>query len=276
MSTVPYEEFTALYADSVKRVYAHWTPAMQDTLARHCRSWASDNFDFQEYLKQSIKRFYLAYTQLASLPNAHSVCDVGGFWGVFAITLSELGYEVTMTEALQYYDGCFDELFDAVRNCGVTIEDCDMFEPDAHPQHHFDFVTIMAVLEHYPHSLKTFMNNVSQLLHPHSRLYLEVPNIAYWHKRLRLLRGQTPLADIRDIYHSATPFIGHHHEFTMQELESLADISGLQVLERQCFNYSQSMSFARHVLSAPIEALAYLLVPQSREILSVLCQKVAA
>ncbi|MEO1996818.1 MAG: methyltransferase domain-containing protein [Planctomycetaceae bacterium] len=276
MSPVSYDQFSAVYAASVQRVYAHWTPAMQDTLAQHCRSWSSDNFDFREYLKQSVKRFYLAYSQLSDRPHAHSVCDVGGFWGVFGITLSELGYQVTMTEALQYYDGCFDALFAAVRDSGVSILDCDLFAPDVKLEHQYDFVTIMAVMEHYPHSLKSFMDNVGGLLHADSLLYLEVPNIAYWNKRLQLLRGQTPLPDIREIYDSATPFIGHHHEFTMKELESLAEISGLQVLDRRCFNYSQTMSFARHVCSAPVEALAYLLVPLSREILSVVCQKPAA
>jgi len=249
---------------------------MQDTLAQHCRSWSSDSFDFRQYLKQSAKRFYLAYQQLGNRPDASSVCDVGGFWGVFAITLTELGYQVTMTEALQYYDGCFDSLFAAIRASGVSILDCDMFAPETQLEDQFDFVSIMAVMEHYPHSLKSFMNNIAALLHTQSLLYLEVPNIAYWHKRLRLLRGQTPLADICDIYESATPFIGHHHEFTMHELEQLVEISGLQVLDRNCFNYSQSMSFAQHVLTAPIEAFAYLLVPHSREVLSVLCEKPAA
>ena len=124
----------------------------------------------------------------------------------------------------------------------MTILDYDPFLPEASLSERFDVITVMAVLEHYPHSLKTFMTNIRSLTQPDGRLYIEVPNIAYWPKRTALLFGRTPLAQLTDIFHSEVPFIGHHHEFTIAELRDLVRLSGLSIVYEDYYNYTRSVA----------------------------------
>ena len=73
------------------------------------------------------------------------------------------------------------------------------------------------------------MQNMALLMNTSGRLYLEVPNIAYLPKRFTfMLTGKSPLTPIDQIYYSQTPFIGHHHEYTMEELKILARLSNLK------------------------------------------------
>lgn len=269
-----FRAFDEVYQDCVGKVFAHWNVEMQSQLALHCYAWRPEVFDFRNYLEVSSLRFHKAYSALASAGTKQRVCDVGGFWGVFPMTLNALGFEVAMTESLQYYGETFKPLFAAIQRSGVAIVDYDPFEPKAELNEKFDVVTVMAVLEHYPYSLKTFMDKVTLLLKPEGRLYLEVPNIAYWPKRVGLMRGQTPQAQLSDIYRSAVPFIGHHHEFTIGELRELASLSGLRVVSESFYNYSDaSRAKWKSLLRFPIRSLAFSLLKDSRECLAILCEQ---
>ena len=271
MDVLGFQEFDRIYQESVREVYAHWSPAMQERLAENCRGWAPDAFDFRNYLQASSPRFHRAYRRLTELAPGHRVCDVGGFWGVLAVTLKALGFDVTMTESLGYYGGAFDPLFRAIEARGIAVVDYDPFAPEERLPARFDAVTVMAVIEHYPHSLKPFLGNVKALLGAGGIAHIEVPNIAYWPKRVAFLRGTTPLADARTIYQSAVPFVGHHHEYTLDELRAVAALAGLEVLREDCYNYSLEAGWGRR-LRRPIEALAFAFVPSTRECLSVTCR----
>ena len=213
---------------------------MQAEIAVHCYGWQPELFDFTSYFRSSSVRFYNAYQTLTeTLPKNASICDIGGFGGVFPIVLSRLGYKVSMTESLKYYSGAFEPLFDYVEKCGVTIIDYDPFDENAAPPLKVDFLTCMAVLEHYPYSPAQFMNNIKGFLHSGSMAYFEVPNIAYWPNRQKLLLGDSPLVPIEQIFKSEVPFIGHHHEYDKRELLNLMNLSGFSVSEVKLFNYSR-------------------------------------
>jgi len=266
-------DFDKLYQDAVRAVFRHWTERMQREIAAHCHAWGPGLFDFETYLRASSIRFYKAYRAFADVGAGPRVCDVGGFWGVFPVTLKSLGYDVTMTESLKYYGGSFDALFNFIADAGVSVLDFDPFEPDAALPARFDVVTVMAVLEHYPHSLKPFMKNVISILQPRGKLYLEVPNIAFWPKRIDLLLGRTPQSPLADIYESEVPFIGHHHEFTINELRDLARRSGLSILRENFYNYSPgTLVGSRLLLLHPLQLLAFYLLRDSRECLAILCE----
>lgn len=268
-----FQEFDAIYQESVRVVFEHWTTEMQAELAAHCHAWGPGLYDFKNYLQVSSIRFYKAYRSFAENEDVQKVCDVGGFWGVFPLTLKKLGYEVAMTESLQYYGASFNGLFKCIADHGVTIFDYDPFEPEAALPERFDVITVMAVLEHYPHSLKPFMQNIRSLLKPDGRLYLEVPNLAYWPKRVALLLGRTPQAQISDIFRSEVPFIGHHHEFTIAELRDLARLSGLTILHEDFYNYTlDRFPKLRTLLRSPLMFLMFPLLKESRECLAVLCK----
>jgi 2-polyprenyl-3-methyl-5-hydroxy-6-metoxy-1,4-benzoquinol methylase len=268
-----FSEFDVIYQESVRIVFEHWTEAMQAELAAHCHAWGPGLYDFKNYLEVSSIRFYKAYRSFADEGISQSICDVGGFWGVFPLTLKKLGFDVSMTESLKYYGQSFSNLFDCIAEHGVTIFDYDPFEPDAVSPGQFDVVTVMAVLEHYPHSLKTFMENVRGMLGPGGKLYLEVPNIAYWPKRIELLRGRTPLAQLSDIFQSDTPFIGHHHEFTIAELRDLVRLSRMSIVSEDFYNYTLPASPGlKKRIRFPLMFLMFSLLKDSRECMAVLCQ----
>lgn len=271
---LPYQAFDKIYQHCVGQVLEHWNAEMQAQLALHCYGWRPGAFDFRNYLQLSSIRFYHAYVAFAEGGTEQRVCDVGGFWGVFPMTLKALGFEVAMTESLQYYGETFEPLFAAIRSAGVDVFDYDPFDAKAHLDEEFDVVTVMAVLEHYPHSLQVFMNHATLLLKPQGKIYLEVPNIAYWPKRVGLLRGQTPHAQLSDIFRSAVPFIGHHHEFTIAELRELASLSGLRILSETFYNYSDAGNTRwKSVLRSPIQALAFSVLKDSRECMAILCDQ---
>ena len=272
MSPIPYEQFAETYRQAVTDVLAWWTPEMQAELAAHCRGWAPDRFDFGAYLRASTPRYWRPYRAIAERGDAMSVCDVGGFWGVFPVTLKRLGHDVAMTEALKYYSASFDRLFGFLRGEGVRVEDFDPFEDDARPPGAFDALTLMAVVEHYPHSLRTAMRHAKAMMNPGALLYIEAPNIAYWPRRIALLKGRTPLTPVRDIYESRVPFIGHHHEMTLAELHDLADLAGLRIVREHCYNYTpRPLAGVRDLLGRPFEWLAYRLSRTTREVLSIEC-----
>ena len=271
MSTLTFNEFNNVYSDVVEAVLKYWTPQMQEELSKHNIGWANGSIDFRQYLKCSAIRFYKAYLAF-ECEGGGSLCDIGGFWGVFTITLKKLGVEdVCMTESLQYYSNAFDDLFGYIRERGVTIIDFDPFSEYEVLTGKFDMITAMAVIEHYPHSLKIFMFNLKAILKENGRLYVEVPNIAYWPKRIQMLKGKTPLVNISDIYNSYMPFIGHHHEFTISELRDLARVSGFNVIAEHFYNYSIHASLTG-IIWNPIQFLAMLLLKDSRECLAILCR----
>ena len=272
MIPLSYAEFTKLYLAELSEALAFLTPQMQEAMARHNRGWAVDSMDFEQYLRASAKRFHLAYLALCK-GRADSACDIGGFWGIFSITLKKLGMpQVAMTETLHYYGSAFDGLFGHIRANGVEIIDYDPFVPGALLDRTFDFVSAMAIIEHYPHSLRPFMENTRAIMAEHGRYYIEVPNIAFFSKRLAMLFGHTPLTNLRAIYESATPFTGHHHEFTLTELHELVELAGLEVIDEITYNYSLPAGLYPYI-RIPLTMLFSAVHKASRECLAVLCRK---
>lgn len=231
-------EFKQIYDFELQKVLGFLTVDMQKMLAKHNYGWRVGETNFEMYLTASAKRFYKAYESVYD-SHSESVCDIGGFWGIFPIVLAKIGIKnVAMTEALEYYDSAFDDLFDYIRSKGVEIIDTDPFAINESNFRKYDFVSALAVIEHYPHSLKIFMDNFKKLMTNDGCGYIEVPNIAYLPKRLSFLFGISPLSSLRHIYKSEVPFTGHHHEFVIEELYDLAELSELKVVTLKTYNYS--------------------------------------
>lgn len=271
MSSPP-SPFDGIYRQCVEEIYAYWNPDMQREIAAHNAGWEVGQFDFRHYLSRSLIRFRRVYAWLSET-KAATVCDIGGHWGILPLALQRLGYRAAMTERRNLYSQAFNPLFDYLAKQGVEILDADPFEDNLSMRRSFDAVTAMAVLEHYPHSLRVFFENVKNLSSPQGRIYLEVPNIAYWPKRLNFFfRGVTPLTPIETIYRSSVPFIGHHHEFTMDELKTLAKLAGLRVVQEDYFDYSSDPLPWWRILVKPYRAVP-LVFPSTKEILAVVCER---
>lgn len=280
MVTPSESEFERIYQQTLTELSASWSEGMQQEVARHNVAWHPDRFDFDEYLRCSLVRYLRAYSVLESV-DARSVCDVGGFLGVFPVTLARMGFDVAMTESRSYYSNAFDAVFDYIAAEGVEIVDLELFsEPAEPPAKGYDAVTLMAVLEHFPHSHRRAMLNVRKMMGASGHLYVEVPNIAFWPKRWGMLRGHSPLAAVEDKFDSAVPFIGHHHEFTVGELDRLVRVAGFVPVQQWLFNYSRpridSWQKLRWRVSPAgwgenIADIIYRFSPSCRECIATLC-----
>lgn len=263
------EQFQQAYFRSVEDVLRFWTPEMQVEISRHNAAWQIGHTDFEGYLKNSELRYWIAFQMAYGNGLVNSWCDVGGFFGAYPLTLRRLGVAAAMTEALVYYSDCFSPLFDYLRQEGVEVIDHDPFVDASLDGRHFDVVSAMAVLEHYPHSPKCFMEFMCSIVAPEGQLFIEVPNIAYWPRRWALLRGRSPLPPVEYIYNSKVPFTGHHHEYTMQDLHQLAAIAKLQVVEERFFNYSFVGTWIMRFISDPfLTLMSY--CPSMRETLAII------
>lgn len=269
------EQFRRVYLNSVNDVLRFWTPSMQAEISRHNVGWRKNRTDFGGYLRHSELRYWIAFDVVRRTGPFSSYCDVGGFFGAYPLTLRRLGIDVSMTETLGYYSDSFLPLFAYLRQEGVEIIDHDPFEQEPLAGHCFDVVSAMAVLEHYPHSQRRFLEFMRSVAAPDGRLYIEVPNMAYWPRRWALLQGRTPLAPIEDIYESAVPFIGHHHEFTWDELQRLVALAGLEFIDGECYNYSFVGPWIKRFISDPLLTLMSMR-PSMRECLAVVLRISAA
>jgi 2-polyprenyl-3-methyl-5-hydroxy-6-metoxy-1,4-benzoquinol methylase len=268
-AVVSRQKFRQAYLKSVEDVLHFWTPEMQTEISRHNIGWANGRIDFGDYLRFSELRYWTAFNMVSRNRMIDSWCDVGGFFGAYPLTLQRLGVAVAMTEALKYYSDSFSPLFAYLRQEGVEIIDHDPFENISLGNRRFDVVSAMAVLEHYPHSPKRFLEFMRSIIEPTGHLYIEVPNIAFWPRRWALFKGRSPLPPAGDVYQSEAPFTGHHHEYTMQELHQLAVLADLRIVEEESFNYSFVGPWIKRLISDPLLTLMSN-IPLMRECLAVL------
>lgn len=267
-------QFKNIYNECLNEVWKFFTKEMQDNIARHCYNWLSGKFNFYNYLLRSSIRFFNCYSTFINSGNIKnesiSILDIGGFWGVFALTMKKLGYNIQITEKLGYYNHAFDRLFSFMQDSGIEIIDIDLVQSQDIIGY-FSHITCMALIEHLPHSPAILMKNIYSNLQPHGKLYLEAPNIAYWPNRINLLRGTSPLPHIENIYKSTPPYIGHFHEYTTKELVWLVQNSGLLLKSKYYLNYSipPKFRFGWHCL----RNLPAYLFDNCKELLIVIAEK---
>ncbi len=263
---IQFNAFSNLYKKHLNNVIAFWDAEMQEKIAKHNRGW-NNPYNFHRYLEKSVVRFYKAYLNIPE--NAVKCCDIGGFWGIYPIVLKELGYNVVMTEALTFYDSSFDKLFNYIKKQGVEIIDIDPFSEKFDEKYCFNYVSVMAVLEHIPNSILFFLNNIRNTLEPQNGgLYIEVPNIGYYFKRVALLKGMSPLPDIKIILESSVPFIGHHHEYTLLELKYIFQYMSLNIRKVEKYNYSIGLTY-KSILEHPLAMVICKFFPNTRECIAI-------
>jgi SAM-dependent methyltransferase len=235
-------EFATEYRRAVDDVLRFVPPDRQALIARHDLSLHPDRYDMRAYLSLSEKRYVPAVQMInryhpASTPL--SVLDAGGFLASFPLTLARMGIKTALSEKYGYYYGAFDDLRDYLVENGVRIWDVDMTEPAPElPDEQFSVVTNMAMIEHLADTPRFLLDNLRGLVSDDGHLLIEVPNIAYWPKRLALLRGWTVHGDIDFVYRANVPFMGHHREYTRDELVRVLTWAGYDVDEIVTHNYS--------------------------------------
>ena len=245
-SSINLERFRTEYPRAVQDVTRFVTPERQEVIARHNPGLERSRTSLSTYLKASENRYARALGMFAKyLPAGAELraLDVGGFLGAYPLTLARIGVQVTLAEVFAYYGGSLDELGGFLASEGVEVLDVDFTQPLAGAvMRKFTMVSNMAMLEHLADSPKQLMTNLRAVTSETGALLVEVPNIAYWPKRLSLLFGRTVHPPLDVVFGSATPFTGHHREYTVAEVTDLLRWTGFRPVAVDQFNFSFSFS----------------------------------
>lgn len=100
------------------------------------------------------------------------------------------------------------------------------WEPDS-----FDMVMLHDVLEHLHDSPRELLNRLLERLKPDGLLFVTVPNAGNLRKRLALLLGGTNHPEFESFYWEPGPWRGHVREYVRGDLEALARLLDLSVVE---------------------------------------------
>jgi 2-polyprenyl-3-methyl-5-hydroxy-6-metoxy-1,4-benzoquinol methylase len=269
--------FREQYRRAVADLAPFVTEERQLVLARHNIALEPARTNLKAYLEASEERYVRALTLLdnhvTAIGQPREALDVGGFLGAFPLTLARMGVRTTIAEVFSYYGGALDELSGFLASQGVEIMDLDFTQPLEQPLRTFTMVTNMAMLEHLAGSPEQLMRNLRAATHHSGALLIEVPNIAYWPNRLKLLRGRSIHPSLEVVLRSESPFLGHHREYTGEELRYLLRWNGFRPVRVEQFNYSFSFRTGRlidRIHPILVQLLPTLLIPNSREVLMAL------
>lgn len=233
-------DFSRIYRECVEEIIRR-LPEDWAAFSKHNVGWRKEVFNFRQYLSFSETRYVRALHVLLS-DSSRRILDVGGFLAAFPLALRRLGLEVSIAEKYGYYDNALDVIVEHLLSQGVQVLDLDFTEPQSKLDglaQTFDAVTCMAVAEHLAHSPRALMENLHTVLKPGGTLVFEVPNLAFWPRRVAFFfHGRTVLAPIEHVYHSAVPFTGHHREYTLADAHYVVREGGFEVVADYMFNYS--------------------------------------
>lgn len=187
----------------------------------------------EDVFKGSVDRFCDIAT---ALRNAHRVLDVGAGHGMLLSLLVELGHECHGLDVIDQ-----PAIYPETYKKGIEFHRCNVeAEPIPYPDESFDAVVCCQVLEHFTHSHLPAMKEIRRVLRPGGIVEVDVPNVASFRNRSRLLRGKHITYDYAEHYLYAQPMLHHgmsfyplrhNREFTKSELALLLEAAGFHDLD---------------------------------------------
>lgn len=167
------------------------------------------------------------------LRDARCVLDVGAGHGLLLSFLRELGHEchaLDVTDQPAAHPDTYGK--------GITFHRGNIeVDKIPYPDDFFDAVVCCQVLEHFTHSHLPAVREMRRVLRPGGILEIDVPNVACFRNRLRLLRGKHITYDYAGHYLHAEPVLDrglsfyplrHNREFTRDELDLLLATAGFR------------------------------------------------
>lgn len=229
------------------------------------------NRDFyRQYLYMSVTRVVGAIRLLEKLglPGGR-VLEVGSFFGLFALSLQRLGYEVTAIDRYDSYGidgGAFAHFLGLLRDEGVTVISSDR---DSEYQiigqcGMFDCTASFAVIEHIPHTPREFLSLLRNQTRSGGVILLDTPNLTRHHNVKLLAQGKSIFNDIKEQFYCKIPFEGHHREYTRGELAWMLEEVGCVDIISKYLNYNplQFSSVNQTIVEDLVETIHH---PQSSD-----------
>ena len=204
---------------------------------------------FHYYIGMEVNRYIRALeviTQRDPSGTKTKVTDFGCMLPFLPTALSELGYDVTIVDKYEYYGDSFKEsIFDFCAENSVKIVDLDIVNDSFDALGSCDIALNLAVVEHFNGSPKEFLRKVSSKINPDGFFVFDVPNIANFVKRIRVLMGYSPLDDYNDYLNSPYPYSGHNREMTVDEVTTLMAVSGFDLEHIETYDFNPYSTVTR-------------------------------
>jgi SAM-dependent methyltransferase len=161
-------------------------------------------------------------------------CDLGGYFGIITAAISGLGYD---SELVDSYGSLLKEtehrdLHAWWRRHNIPVHDIDLQTPSLRlpfDDASFDVVTLLAVLEHFPHTPRLVLTEIHRILRPDGMLIVDCPNAGAFGVRVGfLMHGEGLWAPISELYFSDIPFPGHSRCYSRGELVQVLQWAGFE------------------------------------------------
>jgi 2-polyprenyl-3-methyl-5-hydroxy-6-metoxy-1,4-benzoquinol methylase len=205
--------------------------------------------------------------QFAERRPVERILEIGAFFGVVSIVLSKLGYKVCASDMPEYMSmpeqkARYDR-YD-IETAGIRLQDYLMpFKDNC-----FDVIIMCEVLEHLNFNPLPLIKELNRISTDNSLLYLSLPNLAYYKKRLRFLLGKPILQPIEDYFHQLEPgsnhiVYGHWREYTGSELRDMLGKLGYDVADH--YYYSVVDHFTKPTFKNRLTRSVFRVVPSFKE-----------
>ena len=163
------------------------------------------------------------------------VVDAGSGDGLLLALLKMLGHDVY---AVDFVDHAQDPTY--LRHA-IPFKVCNLeADPLPFPTESFDAISCCQTFEHFTHSHLPTVMEFRRVLKTGGLLEIDVPNVASYRNRSRLLRGKNITYDYKQHYLNAQPVAykgreyypdRHNREFTANELELLLRLGGFEKVD---------------------------------------------
>lgn len=232
------DDFPVAWA-AVEEIVQAISGADLTSLARHVPALAT--FDWAGYLRCSAVRMVHASTALSRHGVSRGwLLDQGSYLGNFALMFARMGYQVDALDSYRAYGDGLVGCLQAMCASGVRILDTGHAVPtlDAVPPETYDVVLCMGVIEHVPHTPRLLLEAIDRILKPGGHLVLDTPNLAYLYNRQKIASGVSVMPALPSQYFANVPFMGHHREYTVDEIAWMIEQLHHDLLSVETFNYS--------------------------------------
>lgn len=191
--------------------------------------------------EEQVKAFYNCMDKYSEIieefEGRQRVLDVGCAGGIMLSMLSKLGHEcygADFVDCPKQYPHAFDKHKIKFSVCNIEVDKLPF------PDEYFDAVSCGQCLEHFTHSPKHAMSEFWRVLKPGGLVEIDLPNVACFRNRSRLLRGKNITWDFESAYFDAEPIshkgmsffpLRHNREYTIKELQILLARSGFKSIK---------------------------------------------
>ena len=196
---------------------------------------------YSSYLRQSVARVCALVDLLDTrVTQDASILDVGAYLGSFALPLARLGFKVTAVDQYDQYGTSFDSVRSFLADSGIETVGLpdEVTAVDLAGTGSYHCAISMAVIEHLPHTPRTFIEALCACVGPGGFIAVDTPNLVRWHNREAFREGESIFQDLGHRYWGQPPYRGHHMEFTPHQVAWMLEQAGCSGVEIRMLNYN--------------------------------------